>query len=93
MSSGFGQGLHRRTETRCLELCPGKSEGRLKYSFVVEGPAIGDAGGQCQACGENLEGAHPIEGKLGLEDGGVGAFLGTLADGCSGVRSTPNLRW
>ena len=49
------------------------------------GPAIGDSGGRCRAYGENLEGGYPIEGELGLEDGGVGAFLDTLADGCSGV--------
>ena len=53
--------------------------------FVVKGPAIGDGGGRCRAYGENLEGAYPIEGELGFENGGVGAFLGTLADGCSGV--------
>ena len=52
--------------------------------FVVKGPAIGDGESRCRAYGDNLKGAYPIKGELGLEDGGVGAFLGTLADGCSG---------
>ena len=51
----------------------------------MKGPAIGDGEGRCRACGENIEGAYPIEGEVGLENGGVGPFLGTLADGCSGV--------
>ena len=33
----------------------------------------------------DVEGAYPSEGELGLENGGVGAFLGTLTEGCSGV--------
>ena len=40
--------------------------------FVVKGPAIGDGGGRCRTYGENLEGAYPVEGELGLENGGVG---------------------
>ena len=50
----------------------------------MKGPAIRDGGGRCRAYGESLEGAYPTEGELGLENGGVGAFLGTLTDGCSG---------
>ena len=53
--------------------------------LVVKGPAIGDGGGWCRAYGDDLEGVYPIEGELGLENGGVGASLGTLADGCNGV--------
>ena len=53
--------------------------------LVVKGLAIGDGGGRCRAYGENLEAAYPIEGELGLENGGVGAVLGTLADGGSRV--------
>ena len=41
--------------------------------FVVKGSVIGDDGGRCRAYGENLEGAYPIEAKLGLENGGVGS--------------------
>ena len=48
-------------------------------------PAIGDGGGRCRAYGDNLEGAYPIEEELGLQNGGRGDFLGTLADGCSRV--------
>ena len=51
--------------------------------FVVKGPTIGDGGGRYRAYGENVEGAYPSEGELGLENGGAGAFLGTLADGGS----------
>ena len=51
----------------------------------MEGPAIGGGGGRCRAYGENLQGAYPIEGELDLANGGVGAFLGNLADGGSGV--------
>ena len=51
----------------------------------MKGSAIGDGGGRYRACGENLGGAYPIEGELGLDNSGVGAFLGTLADGGSGV--------
>ena len=43
--------------------------------FVVKGPAIGDGGGRCRAYGENLEWAYPVEGELGLENGGVDTFL------------------
>ena len=53
--------------------------------FVMKGPAIGNVEGRCRAYGENLQRAYPVEVELGLENGGVGAFLGTLADGCSGV--------
>ena len=53
--------------------------------FVVKGPAIGNVGGRCRAYGENLQEAYTVEVELGLENGGVGAFLGTLADSCRGV--------
>ena len=33
----------------------------------------------------NLEGAYPIEGDLNIENDGVGAFHGALADGGTGV--------
>ena len=48
----------------------------------MKGPAIGDGGGRCRAYGDNLEGTYLIDGEVGLENGGVGAFLGTLAGGC-----------
>ena len=41
--------------------------------FVMKGPAIGGCVGRCRAYGENLEGAYPVEGKLGLENDGVGS--------------------
>ena len=53
--------------------------------LVMKRPAIGNGGGRCRAHGENLERANPVEGELGLENGGVGAFLGALADGGSSV--------
>ena len=55
------------------------------HQFVVKGPAIGNVGGRCRAYGENFQRAYPVEVELGLENGGVGAFLGPLADGCGGV--------
>ena len=53
--------------------------------YAVKGPTIGNGGDRCRAQGDNLEGAYPIEGELGLENGGVDVFLGTLADGFSGA--------
>ena len=51
----------------------------------MKGLAIGDAGGRCRAYRENLEEAYPIERELVHENGGVSAFLGTLAGGGSRV--------
>ena len=48
--------------------------------FVVEGSVVGDVGGRRWAYGENRERSNPVEGNLGLEHGGVGVFLGPLAD-------------
>ena len=53
--------------------------------LVMKRPTIRNGGGRCRAHGENLERANPVEGELGLENGGVGASLGALADGGSSV--------
>ena len=53
--------------------------------FVVKRTAVGDVGGRCRAYIEDFERAYPVEGEFGLEDGGLGAFLGTLSDGGRGV--------
>ena len=46
--------------------------------FVVKRTAAGNVGGRCRAYGEGFERVYPVEGELGLKDGGVGAFLGAL---------------
>ena len=53
--------------------------------LVMKRPAIRNGGGWCRAHGENLKRVNPVEGELGLENGGVGAFLGALADGGNSV--------
>ena len=53
--------------------------------FVVKRTAAGNVGGRCRAYIEDFERAYPVEGEFGLEDGGLGAFLGTLSDGGRGV--------
>ena len=53
--------------------------------LAMKRPAIRNGGGRCRPHGENLERANPVEGEFGLENGGVGAFLGALADGGSSV--------
>ena len=53
--------------------------------LVMKRPAIRNGEGRCRADGENLERANPVEGEFGLENGGVGAFLGALADGGGSV--------
>ena len=55
------------------------------HRLILKGPTVRNGGGRCRAHGENLERANPVEGELGHENGGVGAFLGTLANGGSRV--------
>ena len=52
-------------------------------------PASRNGGGRCRAHGKNLEQANPVEGELGLKNGGVGAFLGALTDGGNSVVDPP----
>ena len=51
----------------------------------MERTAVRGVGGRSGAHGDDFERADPVTGKLGLEDGGVGAFLGALSDGSSTV--------
>ena len=53
--------------------------------FVVERTTVRGVGGRSGAHGEDFERADPVKGKLGLEYGDVGAFLGALSDGSSSV--------
>ena len=53
--------------------------------FVVERTAVRGVGDRSGAHGEDFEPADPVKGKLGLEYGGVGAFLGALLDGSTSV--------
>ena len=56
--------------------------------------AVRGVGDRSGAHGEDFEPADPVKGKLGLEYGGVGAFLGALSDGSSSaVDPRPNRRW
>ena len=64
--------------------------------LVLKGPTIWDGGGWCWTHGKDLEGADPVEGWLGLENDGVGAFPGALATGDGGVvdpRPTVDGEW
>ena len=53
--------------------------------LVVKRTAVRGVGGRSGAHCEDFERAHPIKGELGLQYGGVGAFLGALSDGSSSV--------
>ena len=57
--------------------------------LFMKRPAIRNGGGGCRAHGENLRRANLVEGERGLDNGGVGAFLGALTDG---GRSVVDLR-
>ena len=84
--TGFRQGLQRTTETTAVGVASRHVRGEVEVEeLVMKTPAISSGGGRCRAHGENLERTNPVEGELGLEDGGVGAFLGVLADGGSSV--------
>ena len=64
--------------------------------FVVERTAVRGVGDRSGAHGEDFEPADPVKGKLGLEYGGVGAFLGALLYGGSSVvdpRPTAGGEW
>ena len=53
--------------------------------FLVERTAVRGVGGRSGAHGEDFERGDPVKGKLGLEYGGIDAFLGALSDGSSNV--------
>ena len=72
----------------------GREDG--EYEHVVKGPIIWDGGGRCRTHGEDLERADSIEGQLGLEHDGLGAFPGALVNSGSGVvdpRPTVDGEW
>ena len=75
----------------------GQVTGKVEVEeFVVERTAVRGVGGRSGAHGEDFERGDPVKGKLGLEYGGIGAFLGALSDGSSSVvdpRPTAGGEW